>query len=210
MENNSVLVVKNLSVLIKERFLVKNASFSVDKGQCVGIIGEDKSGKTSLIKAIAGALPITDGSVVLDGENVCPGSPALKHISICLDPPVFFKFQTVLNNMQFLSGLSNNNDKEKIIKVLNKFNLAHKIKDKVKTLILIGKTADSIEEAVIKAGADSVEIIRCSTYEEVVNTAYNKATTGDVVLLSPASTSFDMFSNFEERGNLFKKLVNEL
>ena len=33
---------------------------------------------------------------------------------------------------------------------------------------------------------------------------------GDVVLLSPASTSFDMFRNFEERGNLFKKIVNEL
>lgn len=134
MENKSVLVVKNLSVLIKERFLVKNASFTVERGQCVGIIGEDKAGKTSLIKAIAGALPITDGSVVLDGENIYVGSPALKHINICLDPPVFFKFQTVLNNIQFLSGLSNNNDKEKIIKVLNKFNLAHKIKDKVKTL----------------------------------------------------------------------------
>ncbi len=37
-----------------------------------------------------------------------------------------------------------------------------------------------------------------------------KAHDGDVVLLSPASTSFDMFRNFEERGNLFKKIVNEL
>ena len=82
--------------------------------------------------------------------------------------------------------------------------------EKVKTLILIGKTADNIEQAVKKAGGNNVEIIRCSTYEEVVNIAHNKATSGDVVLLSPASTSFDMFSNFEERGNLFKKLVNEL
>lgn len=84
------------------------------------------------------------------------------------------------------------------------------IKEKVKTLILIGKTADSIEEAVKKAGAEDVEIIRCSSYDEVVTTAHKKAIPGDVVLLSPASTSFDMFSNFEERGNLFKKLVNEL
>lgn len=84
------------------------------------------------------------------------------------------------------------------------------INNKVKTLILIGKTADSIEEAVKKAGGNNVEIIRCSTYEEVVNTAYKKAVAGDVVLLSPASTSFDMFANFEERGNLFKKLVNQL
>lgn len=84
------------------------------------------------------------------------------------------------------------------------------IKEKVKVLILIGKTADNIEEAAKKAGARDVEIIRCSSYEEVVKTAHSKASSGDIVLLSPASTSFDMFSNFEERGNLFKKLVNEL
>lgn len=84
------------------------------------------------------------------------------------------------------------------------------IKEKVKTLILIGKTADNIEEAAKKAGAGDIEIIRCNTYEDVVKKAHEKATCGDIVLLSPASTSFDMFSNFEERGNLFKKLVNEL
>ena len=40
--------------------------------------------------------------------------------------------------------------------------------------------------------------------------AHSVAENGDIVLLSPASTSFDMFRNFEERGDLFKKLVNEL
>ena len=80
---------------------------------------------------------------------------------------------------------------------------------KVKTLILIGKTADKIDEAVTKAGGN-VPVIRCESYEEVVNTARSIAKEGDTVLLSPASTSFDMFANFEERGNLFKKLVCEL
>ena len=82
--------------------------------------------------------------------------------------------------------------------------------EKVKTLILIGKTADKIEEALKKAGGENVPVVRCESYTEVVNTARSIANDGDVVLLSPASTSFDMFNNFEERGNLFKKLVNEL
>ena len=82
--------------------------------------------------------------------------------------------------------------------------------EKVKTLILIGKTADKIEDALIKAGGNDVPVIRCESYPEVVNTARSIAKEGDTVLLSPASTSFDMFANFEERGNLFKKLVNEL
>ena len=82
--------------------------------------------------------------------------------------------------------------------------------EKVKTLILIGKTSDKIEDALIKAGGENVPVIRCESYSEVVNTARSIAKEGDTVLLSPASTSFDMFANFEERGNLFKKLVNEL
>ena len=81
--------------------------------------------------------------------------------------------------------------------------------EKVKILILIGKTADKIEAA-LKNHENSVKIVRCKTYEEVVNTAHSLAKDGDTVILSPASTSFDMFKNFEERGNLFKELVNKL
>ena len=47
-------------------------------------------------------------------------------------------------------------------------------------------------------------------FEEAVNKAKEVSKKGDVVLFSPASASFDMFKNFEERGNLFKELVNNL
>ncbi len=87
--------------------------------------------------------------------------------------------------------------------------------EKVKVLILIGATADAIENALNKAYEDKniepcVKVIRVSEYSEAVGMARENAIKNDVVLLSPASTSFDMFNNFEERGNLFKKLVNEL
>ena len=85
----------------------------------------------------------------------------------------------------------------------------------VKVLILIGATSDKIQEAldaeINKTGnGKDRAVIRATSYEDAVNTARSKAHDGDVVLLSPASTSFDMFRNFEERGNLFKKIVNEL
>ncbi len=85
--------------------------------------------------------------------------------------------------------------------------------EKVKTLILIGATSDAIENALNKAYGDTdpcVKVIRATTYPEAVRIAKENANENDTVLLSPASTSFDMFNNFEERGNLFKKLVNEL
>ena len=85
--------------------------------------------------------------------------------------------------------------------------------EKVKTLILIGATSDAIENALNKAYGDMepcVRVIRATTYPEAVRIAKENAREKDTVILSPASTSFDMFNNFEERGNLFKKLVNEL
>lgn len=89
------------------------------------------------------------------------------------------------------------------------------ILEKAKALILIGKTSDVIEKAVLdakKATSSNKElpIYRMKTYEEVVKLAKEIAVSGDVVLLSNASTSFDMFKNFEERGNYFKELVNKL
>lgn len=86
---------------------------------------------------------------------------------------------------------------------------------KVRVLILIGCTADKIETAARQEFERrneeySIRTIRCKTYEEVVQVASREAKPGEVVLLSPASTSFDMFNNFEERGNTFKKLVNNI
>ena len=85
----------------------------------------------------------------------------------------------------------------------------------VKTLVLIGATADKIQESleneISRTGkGKNIEVIRVNTYEDAVNAARSRAKKDDIVILSPASTSFDMFRNFEERGNLFKRLVNEL
>ncbi len=83
------------------------------------------------------------------------------------------------------------------------------IAEHVKQLILIGATADKIENAVQKTGIN-VPVTRCDTYDQVVNCASRLAVEGDIVVLSPASTSFDMFCNFEERGRVFKEFVNKL
>ncbi|MCX7843159.1 MAG: UDP-N-acetylmuramoyl-L-alanine--D-glutamate ligase [Clostridia bacterium] len=89
------------------------------------------------------------------------------------------------------------------------------IAQKVKCLVLIGATAPKIEQAlkdtIEKTGkGKDIPVFKCSTYEEAVKTAYENAKPGDIVILSPASTSFDMFKNFEERGRVFKDIVNSL
>ncbi len=80
------------------------------------------------------------------------------------------------------------------------------IKEKVKSLILIGEARDKIAEAVVGMTNTSF----ASSLEEAVNIAHREAVKGDIVLLSPACASFDMFKNFEDRGRKFKEIVWKL
>jgi len=87
--------------------------------------------------------------------------------------------------------------------------------DKVKRLVLIGQTGHKIKEAYLeeceKRNIQSeMPVVEVRSLEEAVKTAYNVSIGGDIVILSPASASFDMFHNFEERGRMFKKFVNIL
>ena len=53
-------------------------------------------------------------------------------------------------------------------------------------------------------------MVKCDTLQQAVSIAASQVTEGDVVLLSPGGTSFDAFKDFEERGEAFRKWVNEL
>ncbi len=79
---------------------------------------------------------------------------------------------------------------------------------RVKYLVLIGETRDAIAECCRKHGFDNV--MYAESLEEAVKVCASYAEMGDCVLLSPACASWDMFKNYEERGTLFKKYVNEL
>ena len=78
---------------------------------------------------------------------------------------------------------------------------------RVKHLVLIGVTAEQIEREAIEAGFTAIS--KCDTFEQAVSLCHDKAEKGDCVLLSPACASWGMFDNYEQRGDLFKKLVRE-
>ena len=78
-------------------------------------------------------------------------------------------------------------------------------RDRVDQLILIGEAADRFEAAARKHGVQN--IFRAPTMEAAVEKAKAEATPPQVVLLSPACASYDMFDNYEQRGRVFKALV---
>lgn len=81
------------------------------------------------------------------------------------------------------------------------------VRQKVKAIVCLGKDNKRIHEAF----EDDVEIIvNTFTASEAAQVAYHLAKKGDVVLLSPACASFDLFKNYEDRGQQFKAAVMEL
>lgn len=81
------------------------------------------------------------------------------------------------------------------------------VQQKVKAIVVLGEGYSKI----CQAFGDLVPVIVAATgMEEAVKTAYRLGTKGDVVLLSPASASFDLFKNYEDRGRQFKLFVREL
>ena len=81
------------------------------------------------------------------------------------------------------------------------------VKQKVKAIVCLGLDNQKIHEAF----DDDVELIfDTKSAIEAVKAAYQIASKGDTVLLSPACASFDLFENYEDRGNQFKQAVNNL
>ncbi|WP_297444429.1 UDP-N-acetylmuramoyl-L-alanine--D-glutamate ligase [Desulfurobacterium sp.] len=80
------------------------------------------------------------------------------------------------------------------------------VKERVKKAFFIGETGKRLKELFSEVAESEFK----ATLEEAVISAYRAAEEGDTVLFSPGCSSFDMFKNFEERGKIFKQIVEEL
>ena len=82
---------------------------------------------------------------------------------------------------------------------------------RARAVVLIGATADAIETAIRKNGATTTPVVsRADTLDDAVRQSARLGRIGDVVVLSPGCASYDMFTNFEERGQRFKEAVSAL
>jgi len=106
--------------------------------------------------------------------------------------------QTFEENIVLILGGKDVNNDYNVVKDL--------INERVKEIIAVGSSKDKINNFF----SSIKKVYKADSYEEAVNYARKIGNEGDTVLLSPACKSFDMFNNFEERGEKFKELVNKL
>jgi UDP-N-acetylmuramoylalanine--D-glutamate ligase len=84
--------------------------------------------------------------------------------------------------------------------------LSQLVKERVKALVLIGEASEKIKRAL----GGSTDTVMAKDLKDAIEISRDKAVNGDVILLSPACASFDMFLDFEDRGRQFKNIVMEL
>ncbi len=92
-------------------------------------------------------------------------------------------------------------------------NLAETIvgKKTLKAIVLIGQEAPRLKEAISAAGTFEGKILEgAKNMQEIIKTAQSQSINGDIVILSPACASFDMFKNYHDRGEQFAREVNSL
>jgi UDP-N-acetylmuramoylalanine--D-glutamate ligase len=87
---------------------------------------------------------------------------------------------------------------------------ARLIARRVKHVVLLGEMSDLVVEAIRAVDANYAALTRAASMDEAVAQAANAARTGDIVLLSPGGTSYDMYRDFEERGRDFARAANAL
>lgn len=171
-------------------------------------------------------------------ENICACLTALyKMVDLEKSFECLKTFKGVEHRLEFVRELNNvkwyndsvsssptrtiaglNTYKERIVLIAGGYDknldytpLAKPILDKVSKLILLGNTKDKIKNAVLSAKTnEDIEIYECTSLKEAVLKAKEVSIPGEIVLLSPASASFDMFKNFADRGIQFKELVRGL
>lgn len=88
--------------------------------------------------------------------------------------------------------------------------LGHVIKTKVKSTVLMGVDSNLIRDCALQAGAENDSLYMVESMQDAVLTANDLAEPGDVVLFSPACASFDMYLNYQQRGDDFKEKVKQL
>ena len=138
---------------------------------------------------------------VINGVDYVNDSKATNVIATC----------AALESVEKMTELSK--DAKRVFLIIGGFDkgndygpLIELVRTKVKSLVLLGEHTQNIQ----KTFAGCADMHHTTTMEAAVEFAYTHATLGDIVLLSPANASFDMYTDYKQRGEAFKNAVNSL
>ena len=116
--------VSGVSKKYKDRMLVDDVSFTVEKGEILGIVGLNGSGKTVLLKCICGLMDYSGGTIIVNGKVVGKDCEYPANMGVIIETPGFLPYHSGYKNLEYLASLRKKISKQDIKDVLVKVGLA--------------------------------------------------------------------------------------
>lgn len=113
-----MIKVENVSKKIKKETLVKDINLEIHKGEIVGLVGRNGSGKTVLLKMISGFMKPTTGRVVINGKEIGQDIDFAEDTAAIIETPGFLPWQTPFSYLKELTSINKKVKKEKILETL--------------------------------------------------------------------------------------------
>ena len=145
-----ILKCSNLKKQIKNKIIVENISFSINKGDIVGFIGPNGAGKTTIIKLILGLMKLSEGKVFINGFDIEKDFiKAIEKVGSIVENPDLYMYLSGYDNLKIIANNYKNISKDRIHEVIKIVGLENRIKDKVSTYSLGMRQRLGIAEAII-------------------------------------------------------------
>lgn len=148
--SNYLLEVKNISKKIGKRQIIDNLSFNIKRGEIVGFLGPNGSGKTTTIKMILGLLSLDSGTVTIDGHDVKQNfEAALSKVGSIIENPDMYTYMSGRDNINFYARMHKKVSKERIDQIMKFVKLSERAGDKIKKYSLGMKQRLGLAQALI-------------------------------------------------------------
>ncbi len=145
-----VIELKNVSKKFGDKIIYNNIDFSVAKGECVGLIGGNGTGKSVLFQLITGLIPVDSGEVKVNGKKLGKNEDFPKDVGIFINSPGYIEYYSGFKNLKMLADIQGNIGDDEIKKYMEMIGLNPDDKTKVKKYSMGMKQKLGIIQAIME------------------------------------------------------------
>lgn len=133
-----VVELRNVSKRIRNKLIIDNLSFAVQRGEVYGFLGPNGAGKTTTIRMMVGLMSITEGEIIIEGHNIkTDRAKAMEHVGAIVENPELYKFMTGRQNLIHFARMSTKKvTPERIDEIVKLVDMSQVLDKKVKNYSL--------------------------------------------------------------------------
>ncbi|PGL71659.1 ABC transporter ATP-binding protein [Bacillus sp. AFS055030] len=150
MNRDIVLELKSVNKTISNKKIIKDISFELYKGEVLGLLGPNGSGKTTTMRMIVGLISITSGEIYIQGNSIKEDfKESIRHIGAMIETPAFYPFYSGYKNLMYFARMLEGVTKERVLEVIDLLGLSNAIHKKFSTYSLGMKQRLGIAQALL-------------------------------------------------------------